>query len=132
MSPALQRVMQQRVQTVSGSIELRNAEADRIEPWLTEGSYGAAVAMTVDGPEMCWLCRFQSVDEGLARAADAGDRAAAAQLEAKLRDQAWVVPYWRPRTVVAWRAGLNGPRANGYGLNAAWNAWEWWRTETGG
>ena len=132
MSPALQRVMQQRVQTVSGTIELRNAEADRVEPWITEGSYEAAVVMTVDGPEVCWLCRWGSVDEGLARAADAGDAAAAAQLEVKLRDQAWVVPYWRPRTVVAWRAGLNGLRANGYALNAAWNAWEWWRTETGG
>ncbi|MEY2475481.1 MAG: glutathione transport system substrate-binding protein [Actinomycetota bacterium] len=132
MSPALQRVMQQRVRTVSGTIELRNAEADRVEPWLAEGGYEAAVVMAVDGPEVCWLCRWQHVDEGLARAADAGDRAAAAQLEVKLRDQAWVVPFWRPRTVVAWRNGLNGMKANGYGLNAAWNAWEWWRTETGG
>jgi hypothetical protein len=132
MSPALQRVMQQRVRTVAGTIELRNAEADRVEPWLAENAYDAAVVMTVDGPEPCWLCRWQHVDEGLARAADAGDRAAAAQLQGKLRDQAWVVPFWRPRTVVAWREGLNGLRANGYGLNAAWNAWEWWRTETGG
>jgi ABC-type transport system substrate-binding protein len=132
MTPALQRVMQQRVQTVAGTIELRNAEADRVEPWLAEGTYDAAIAMTVDGPDVCWLCRWQHVDEGLARAADAGDRAAAAALEVKLRDQAWVVPFWRPRTVVAWRNGLNGVHANGFGLDAAWNAWEWWRTETGG
>jgi hypothetical protein len=128
LTPAVQRVIQQRVNTVKGTVELRNAEADRVEPWLAAGTYDAAVAMFADGPDVCWLCRWQHVDEGLAHAADAGDRAAAAQLEAKLRDQAWVVPFWRPRTVVAWRTGLNGLRANGYALNAAWNAWEWWRS----
>lgn len=127
MTPAIQRVVQQRVQVVKGTVELRNAEADRVEPWLAAGEYDAAIAMFVDGPELCWLCRWGKVDEALARAADAGDRSAAAQLEVKLRDQAWVVPYWRPRTTVAWRNGLNGVRANGYALNAAWNAWEWWR-----
>ena len=127
MTPALQRVMQQEVRASSGTLELRNAEADRVEPWLAAGTYDAALAMTVDGPDVCWVCRWASVDEGLARAADTGDRQAAAQLEVKLRDQARVVPLWRPRTVVAWRNGLSGVRANGYALNAAWNAWEWWR-----
>lgn len=127
MTPALQRVMQQEVRASSGTLELRNAEADRVEPWLAAGTYDAALVMTVDGPDVCWVCRWASVDEGLARAADAGDRQAAAQLEVKLRDQARVVPLWRPRTVVAWRNGLSGVRANGYALNAAWNAWEWWR-----
>ncbi|MEY2568623.1 MAG: peptide/nickel transport system substrate-binding protein [Actinomycetota bacterium] len=127
MTPAVERVIQQRVQTVAGTTELRNAEADRVEPWLAAGTYDAAIAMAVDGPDFCWLCRWASVDEGLARLADAGDGAAAAQLEVKLRDQAHVVPLWRPRTVVAWRNGLSGVRANGYALNAAWNAAQWWR-----
>jgi hypothetical protein len=127
MTTYLQRVIQQRIKSVGASLDLRNAEADRVEPWLAEGAYAAAIAMTVDGPEVCWVCRWSKVDEALARAADAGDGAAAAALEAKLRDQGWLLPLWRPRTVVAWRDGLSGVRANGYALNAAWNAWEWWR-----
>lgn len=128
MTPLLQRSMQKRARRVAAQLELRNAEADRVERWLDEGSYQAAVVMQVDGPEPCWTCRWAGVDEGLARAADAGDRLAAGALEARLRDEAVVLPLWRPRAVVAWRRGLNGPRANGYGLSAAWNAWEWWRS----
>jgi ABC-type transport system substrate-binding protein len=127
MTPAVQRVVQQRVNAVGGTTELRNAEADRVEPWLAARAYDAAIAMVVDGPDVCWLCRWGFVDEGLARQADTGDRAAAAQLEVKLRDQAWVLPLWRPRTAVAWRDGLDGVKANGYALNAAWNAAQWWR-----
>lgn len=127
MTGAIERVIQRRAQTVSGVVDLRNAEAERVEPWLAKGEYDALIGMTVDDPEPCWLCRWQSVDEGLARRADAGDRAAAAELQVKLRDQAHVLPLWRPRTVVAWREGLNGLRANGYARVAAWNAWEWWR-----
>jgi hypothetical protein len=83
--------------------------------------------MTVDGPDVCWLCRWGSVDEALARAADSGDRAAAAALEARVRDTGLVLPLWRPRTVVAWRESVvNGVRPNGYARNAAWNAAEWW------
>ena len=57
------------------------------------------------------------------------DEAAALALEAKLRDEALVLPLWRPVTVVAWRDGLGGVRANGYALSGAWNAWEWWRED---
>lgn len=127
MTPAVERVIQRRAQTASGVVDLRNAEAERVEPWLAKGEYDALIGMTVDDPEPCWLCRWQSVDEGLARRADAGDRAAAAELEVKLRDQAHVLPLWRPRAVFAWRDGLNGVRPNGYARVAAWNAWEWWR-----
>lgn len=38
-----------------------------------------------------------------------------------------MLPLWHPTTVVAWRDGLNGPRANGFALNGAWNAADWWR-----
>jgi hypothetical protein len=127
MTSLLERAMQLRARPVGGRYELRNAEADRVEPWLAEGTYGAIIAMTVDGPDVCWLCRWGSVDEALARAADAGDRTAAASLEARLRDSGLVLPLWRPRTVVAWRDGIGGVRANGYARNAAWNAAEWWR-----
>ncbi len=127
MTATLQRSMQKRAHPAGATLELRSAEADRVERWVAEGSYQAAVVMQLDGPDSCWTCRWSAVDEGLARAADAGDGAAVAALEAKLRDESHVLPLWRPITVVAWRDGLGGVRANGYALSAAWNAWEWWR-----
>ncbi|MDP9418885.1 MAG: hypothetical protein M3P53_01815, partial [Actinomycetota bacterium] len=87
----------------------------------------AAIVMQMDAPVVCWTCRWGSVDQGLAGAADAGERAAVTALETKLRDEALLLPLWRPTPVVAWRDGLNGVKANGYALNAAWNALEWWR-----
>ena len=127
MTQLLQRVMQQRVKPVGSTLDLRNAESDRVEQWLNRGEHEVTIAMAYDPPDMCWVCRWSSVDAGLAAAADAGDRAAGAALEAKLRDEALVLPLWRPKTVVAVRRGLNGVAANGFGLSAAWNAWEWWR-----
>lgn len=123
----VQRAMQKRAHPAGATLELRNAEAERVERWVAEGSYEAAVVMLLDGPEPCWTCRWASVDEGLARAADGGDAGAARALEGKLRDEAVVLPLWRHVTVVAWRDGLGGVRANGYAASAAWNAWEWWR-----
>lgn len=127
MLEVVQRAMQKRAHPAGATLELRNAEAERVERWVAEGSYQAAIVLLLDGPEPCWTCRWAAVDEGLARAADAGDAAAVAALEAKLRDESVVLPLWRPVAVVAWRDGLGGVRANGYATSAAWNAWEWWR-----
>ena len=126
MTELLQRSMHQRARAAGGRLEPRSAEADRVERWLAEGSYQAAIAMQLDSPDPCWTCRWATVDEALSRAADAGDAGAARALEAKLRDEAVVLPLWRPRAVVARRNGLEGVRPNGYALSAAWNAWEWW------
>jgi hypothetical protein len=49
-------------------------------------------------------------------------------LEARVRAAALLVPLWRPLTVVAVSDGLNGVAANGYGLSAAWDAVDWWRS----
>lgn len=127
MTATFQRSMQKRAHPEGGRLELRNAEADRVEGWLGERSYQAAVVMQYDSPAPCWTCRWAGVDEPLARSADAGDAGAVAALETKLRDEAVVLPLWRPTPVVAWRDGLGGVRANGYALSGAWNAWEWWR-----
>jgi hypothetical protein len=127
MTDTLQRSMQKRAHPAGARLELRNAEADRVEGWLAEGSYQAAVVMQFDGPDPCWTCRWAGVDEALARGADAGDSAAQRSLETRLRDESLVLPLWHPTTVVAWRDGLNGPRANGFALSGAWNAADWWR-----
>lgn len=128
MTETLQRSMQKRAHPAGGRLELRNAEADRVEGWLAEGSYQAALVMQYDGPDPCWTCRWAGVDEPLARGADAGDAAAQRALETRLRDESLVLPLWHPTTVVAWRDGLNGPRANGFALSGAWNAADWWRS----
>ncbi|MGH9181259.1 MAG: ABC transporter substrate-binding protein, partial [Acidimicrobiales bacterium] len=127
MSGLLRRSMQKRARAAAGRLELRVAEADRVEPWVAAGQYQVALVMHYDSPAVCWTCRWAGVDEALARSADSGDRGAAVALETRLRDEALVLPLWRPRAVVAWRTGLLGPRANGFALSAAWNAWEWSR-----
>jgi hypothetical protein len=127
MTALLQRAMQRRARAAGGQLELRNAEADRVESWLADGSYEAAVSMQFDGPSVCWFCRFGGVDERLARSADGGDPAAVAALEAKLRDEALVLPLWRPEVTLAWRSGLAGVHPNGFAINAAWDAWSWSR-----
>lgn len=127
MTGLLQRSMQRRARAVDAELELRNAEADRVEGWLRDGDYDAALVPGLDAPTPCWTCRWAHIDADLARAADAGDVDAAGALEGRLRDDSLVLPLWRGRTIVAWRNGVGGVMANGYGLSAAWNAWEWWR-----
>ena len=127
MTLVLERAVQKRVQGAGGAVEFRNAEADRVEGWLASGDYSAAVVMAYEGPSPCWTCRWASVDEAQARAADAGDRSAASSLEVRLRDSALVLPLWRMTPFAAARPALRGVTANGYGLGPAWNAWEWSR-----
>ena len=127
MTATLHRSMDKRAQPSGGRLELRLAEADRVEGWVADGSYHAALVAQFDTAVVCWTCRWAGVDEPLARAADAGDAAAVAALEARLRDEALVLPLWRPVPVVAWRDGLGGVRANAFAVSGAWNAWEWWR-----
>ncbi|HEX7167606.1 MAG TPA: ABC transporter substrate-binding protein, partial [Acidimicrobiales bacterium] len=126
MTVLLHRAMQKRARAAGGRLELRAAESDRVEPWLGEGSYQAALAMSYDGPHVCWRCRWEIVDAELARRADAGDTSAIAALEAKLAGETLVLPLWRPRAVAAWRtAVVDSVRANPFGLSAAWDAWRW-------
>jgi hypothetical protein len=126
MTVLLNRSMQKRARAAGGSYELRQSEADRVEGWLARGEYQAAITPIYDPPGNCWRCRWEGVDAGLATRADAGDASAAAELEARLRDESRVLPLWHQDTVVATRAPLNGPAPNGYALSAAWNAPDWW------
>ncbi|HEX4979581.1 MAG TPA: ABC transporter substrate-binding protein [Acidimicrobiales bacterium] len=128
MTGLLHRSMQKRTRDAGGRLELRAAEADRVEGWLAERSYDAAIVLLFDGPSVCWTCRWGNVDPSLAAAADSGDLGAVAALEAKLAAENLVVPLWRPRAVVAWREEVVAPlRANPYGLSPAWDAWRWHR-----
>jgi Bacterial extracellular solute-binding proteins, family 5 Middle len=127
MTGLLERSMQKRARPASGTLELRNAEADRVEGWVRDRVVDAAIVADYDGPVVCWTCRWAGVDASLAAAADAGSVPSALALEARLRSDALVLPLWRAVPEVAFRTGLHGVRANRFGLSAAWNAWEWWR-----
>jgi ABC-type oligopeptide transport system substrate-binding subunit len=127
MATVLSRAMQRAGRAAGGDVALRAARVDQVDEWVATGMYEAAVVSYLDGPEVCWSCRWGSVDAVLAAAADSGDATAARRLERKLRDEALLLPLWRPTAVVAWRDGLHGVRVNGYAASAAWNADEWWR-----
>ena len=131
MTPLVHRSMQKRARAVGGTLELRSAEVDRVEGWLRDGSFEAAVVLALDPLAMCWRCRFGDLPE--VAGADAGDVAAVSALSVRLRDEARVLPLWRSSTVVAWRSSVvGGVKANGYGSSAAWNAWEWFSPGGGG
>ena len=128
MLPLVHRSMQKRARAAGGTLELRAAEVDRVEGWVRDGAFEAGLVSWLDPPPgaMCWQCRFGS--DAAAVAADTGEPAAISSFEATLRDEARVLPLWRPVTTVAWRpAAVAGVRANGYAPSAAWNAWEWYR-----
>lgn len=134
MAGLAHRSMQKAVRAATdgrATIELRAAEADRVERWVADRSYEAALVPWLDPLGGCWSCRWPDVGDA-AVAADTADPAAIAALQATLRDEARVLPLWRPATVVAWRDGLRGVVANGYAASAAWNAGEWWRPASGG
>lgn len=131
MTPLVHRSMQKRARSAGGTLELRSAEVDRVEGWLREGSFDAAVVVGLDPLATCWRCRFGDLPE--VAGADAGDASAVAALQVRLRDEARVLPLWRSSTVVAWRSSVvGGVRANGYAASAAWNAWEWFSPGGGG
>jgi hypothetical protein len=134
MAGLVHRSMQKRVRAGTdgrSTIELRAAEADRVERWLGERTYEAALVSWSDPLGGCWTCRWADLGAA-ATAADTGDPAAIVTLQTTLRDDALVLPLWRPATVVAWRDGLRGVAANGYAASAAWNAAEWWRPASSG
>lgn len=131
MTALVHRSMQKRARAAGGTLELRLAEADRVEGWVRDRSFDAGVVPTLDPLAMCWRCRFGDLPE--VAGADAGDPSAVAALQVRLRDEARVLPLWRSSTVVAWRsAAVGGVQANGYAASAAWNAWEWFSPAAGG
>ena len=127
MTPVLTKALQRAGRAAGSDVALRTARVDQVDQWVASGMYDAAVVTNLDGPDACWTCRWSDVDTVLAATADSGDAAAVRRLEGRLRDEALVLPLWRPTAVVAWRDGLAGVQVNGYAASAAWNAQEWWR-----
>lgn len=137
MAPLLGRVLEGQVRDRGGMLELQFAEATKVEgTWLREGRFDLALVDQVDWPQPCWRCRFgaEAVGRGnssrvkdfdaLAAAADAGDPAAPAALEDRLRGDGVVLPLWRPSAVLASR-GVGGVVANSWSMGPFWDAENW-------
>jgi len=127
MAGVLAKALQRGGRAAGSVVALRTAPVDQVQQWVASRTYQAAIVTNLDGPDACWTCRWGDVDTVLAASADSGDAAAVRRLEVRLRDEALLLPMWRPTAVVAWRIGLSGVRVNGYASSAAWNAYEWWR-----
>ena len=93
------RALQKRVQAAGGTVELRNAESDRVEGWVAAGDYEAAVMMAWEPPEGCLSCREVGV----------------------------AAPLWQPFPVVAISRDLRDVDVNPWALTPAWDAADWWR-----
>jgi hypothetical protein len=131
------RVLEGQVRARGGTLELQFADATKVEGnWLREGRFDLALVDQVDWPQPCWRCRFGAAAVGrgnpsrvkdfdaLATAADAGDPAALAALEARLRGEGVVLPLWRPSAVLASR-GVGGVVANSWSAGPFWGAENW-------
>lgn len=93
------RALQKRVKAAGGVVELRNAEAERVEGWVASGDYDAAVLMAWTAPDGCLACPEGPVAASL----------------------------WSPLPVVAVRPGVEGVDVNPWALTPAWDADGWWR-----
>jgi hypothetical protein len=137
MSPLLGRVLEGQARARGVTVELKFAEATKVEgAWLREGRFDVATVDQMDWPQPCWLCRYGSAAVGrgnaarvkglddLAAAADAGDPAAPATLEARLRSEAVLLPLWRPSAVLASR-GVKDVVANSWSIGPFWGAENW-------
>ena len=108
--------------------DLRQADFDDVLGAYARGDFDILYRLQPPTVATCWVCEAASVDAALAKAADAGDVAAAQQLRQRLVTDALVFPLWRERSVIAVRDGLESVSANGFSvLGPLWDAerWSW-------
>jgi hypothetical protein len=139
LAGVLGRSMQTRVLGTPTQIDLAFTDGSIVNgEWLRDGAFDVALAETVAWPAPCWRCvvggdaigRGNAVRVGgldaLAAAADHGDASAPAAIDRRLRDDADVLPLWRPRALVASR-GMRGVAANSWAPGPLWNVDGWRR-----
>lgn len=137
MAGLLGRLLERRVRELGGDLELKSTDSPRLDgAWLRDGAFHVAVTDDVTWPDPCWSCWFGASSVGrtntsritgtddLAAAADRGEAAAAAALEAQLREQGVLLPLWRPRAVLAAR-GVTGAEANSWSIGPFWKIEAW-------
>ncbi|MGH9041678.1 MAG: ABC transporter substrate-binding protein [Acidimicrobiia bacterium] len=139
MAPLLGRLLEAGVREAGATLELKLADAPMVDGrLLRDGGFDFALVDDVAWPQPCWRCwftegataqgnvsRVKGVDE-LAAGADRGEVEAAPALEVSLRDDAVLLPLWRPLAVLAGR-GVDGLAANSWSLGPFWEAENWTR-----
>lgn len=127
LAPLLARALERAADKSGLDGNSRLADRGEIDQLLAKNEYDVVFEAINDGPDLCWICHFPARPD-LARLADSGDRDAARELQRVLRDEALVIPLWRPASVAAFRSDVvDGVEANGYANGVAWNAERWWR-----
>jgi hypothetical protein len=122
----LLHAMQRAAHKEGFDFDLRAAPFDDVLGAYSSSDFDVLFRFQPSTPTVCWTCSYATVDATLAKAADAGDRAAITALRRKLVTENEELPLWRERPVVAVRDGLNGVSANGFDvLGPAWNVAEW-------
>lgn len=136
MGALLARAMHQQVRDTPFDFQDAQVDAEVLDGWLPTGTFQAALVEEEQWPVPCHVCRWGSGARGndgwarvsdvddLARRADAGDAAAAAELERRLRDEGAVLPLWRPAAVVVSRR-VDRVVANSWAPGVLWHAEEW-------
>ncbi len=137
MAPLLGRLLESAVRAAGATLELKFAEAPMVDGrLLPEGSFDFALVDDVGWPQACWRCWFAGAArergnvsrvgglDDLAAAAERGEAQAVFDLERRVKDDAVLLPLWRPSAVLAGRH-VKGLAANSWSLGPFWSAEKW-------
>jgi ABC-type transport system substrate-binding protein len=137
MTPLIGRILESAYHEREATLELKFAEAPIVDgAWLPEGRFDFALVDDVAWPDPCWRCWFSagSRDRGniarvkglddLAAGAERGESQAVFDLERRLKDDAVLLPLWRPFAVLAGRH-VAGLEANSWSPGPFWGAENW-------
>ncbi|MGH8994315.1 MAG: ABC transporter substrate-binding protein, partial [Acidimicrobiia bacterium] len=137
MAPLLGRILESATRRRESTLELKFADAPVVDgTWLPEGRFDFALVDLAAWPEPCWRCWFsgESRERGnisrvagldeLAAAAERGEPQAVFDLERRVKDEAVLLPLWRPAAVLAGR-DVDGLAANSWSVGPFWGAEDW-------
>ncbi|MGH9022599.1 MAG: ABC transporter substrate-binding protein [Acidimicrobiia bacterium] len=133
----LARALEPAVRSAGSQLELIRSDAALVEgTWSRQGRFDLLLIDQFDWPVPCFGCSYSgaAIGEGnvsrisalddLVAAADRGDAGAADVLEARLAEDAVLLPLWRPSSLLAFR-GVEGVVANSWSPTPLWGAEDW-------
>lgn len=137
MASLLARALEPAVRSAGSQLELIRSDAALVEgTWSRQGRFDLLLIDQFDWPVPCWRCSYSggAIGEGnvsrisglddLVAAADRGDAGAVDVLEARLAEDAVLLPLWRPSSLLAFR-GVEGVVANSWSPTPLWGAEDW-------
>ncbi len=137
MASVLGRILETGLHQWDATMELKFAEAPIVDgSWLPEGRFDFALVDDVAWPDPCWRCWFAAAStergnvsrvpglDDLAAGAERGESQPVFDLERRLKDDAVLLPLWRPFAVLAGRH-VDGLEANSWSPGPFWGAENW-------